>query len=127
MSFVFTQTEGAVFRHSDLCANAFLAAATAMSISDLSASATSQIFSPLVGSYVPNFFPDAESTHSLFIKSCVYFGFGRTIGLGRFSIVFVFLRSIFSKIKFGVIKEFRNVFTRVQIFNANNIMEITNK
>ena len=52
------------------------------STSALSPSETSQILSPVVGSYVAKVLPEAESAHSLSIKSLVNLGVGRTLGAG---------------------------------------------
>ena len=51
---------------------ASFAAAVALSTSALSASATSQIFSPVAGWMVGNVFPLVESCHSLLINNLVY-------------------------------------------------------
>lgn len=74
--------------HGDPNLNASLAAATALSISCLSPSDTSQIFFPVAGLITGKVLPLTESTNSLLIKIFVYTIFGSRTGFGDFSIVF---------------------------------------
>merc|ERR1719234_734798 len=87
------RAEASIVRQALPKENAFLAAVTANSTSALSPSCTEQMVSPVAGFTVWKVFPEAEFTHSLFMKIWVYF----MSGFLRGSIFLAFLKLVYNQ------------------------------